>query len=351
MPPVLGAVHRVSDDIEKLRTLSIGDSDRASVSGIGTRPGGWRMLAMIGVPLLVLNVAVLSYVAWTASRPAPQPKAVPVTAAPAAAQPPGTIVASGYVIATRRATVAAEVTGRLERIFVEEGDIVQTGQLLAVLDTRLANADVAAAEARTRASQASVEVLEADYAEAQAQFARARDLHGRGFLSDSAFTERRARMETLAAQIERAKADVGVSRAGARLTAAQRARYEIRAPFGGVVTSRNAQAGEVISPVSAGGGFTRTGVCTIVDMSSLVVDVDVSERLIGSIRPGQQVRLTLDAFPGKTYAGVVLGRMPTVMRERAAVTVRVRFLDRDSDIMPDMAARVTFLPDENEGPR
>ncbi len=241
----------------------------------------------------------------------------------------GSLVASGYVVARRQATVAAEVTGRLIEVRIEEGQRVRRGQILAVLEPTLAQADVSGARARIAAA-------EADFAEAERVLQRTRTLSQQGFASDAALTTAQARHDLALAQRNAARSD------GTRASA-QLARYEIRAPFAGVVINKSAQPGEIISPISAGGGFTRTGVCTIVDMSSLEIEVDVSEAYIARVSEGQRVEATLDAYPGESFPAHVIATIPAADRSRATVRVRIGFDQLDPRILPEMAISVRFL--------
>jgi RND family efflux transporter MFP subunit len=299
-----------------------------------------------------LLASCLLYLALTRSDAVAAPVAAPASAATSAGPTAGVgeIAASGYVVARRRATVAAEVTGRLIEVRAEEGAFVTAGQVLAILDSRLVLADLAVARTRLQASRASIAIPQADEADLRAQLQRTTILHQRGFVTEADFASSKARLSSLEAQIGRARVDAATAQAEVDRISAQLTRYEIRAPFSGIITSRNAQAGEIISPVSAGGGFTRTGVCTIVDMSSLEIEVDVNESFIGRIVPGQRARVTLDAYPGVQFEGRVIGTMATAIRERAAITVRVAFSKPDPRILPEMAARVAFRTGPEEKP-
>jgi HlyD family secretion protein len=201
--------------------------------------------------------------------------------------------------------------------------------VLAVLEPTLAQADLASARARAA-------VAEADLAEAQRVLDRARELTRQGFASQANFTAAQSRYDMAVAQRNATRGD-------ARRSAAQLSRYEIRAPFTGVVVNKAAQPGEIISPVSAGGGFTRTGICTIVDMSSLEIEVDVSEAYIAKVFDGQRVRAVLDAYPDQTFEAHVIATIPSADRSRATVRVRIGFDRLDPRILPEMAISVRFL--------
>ena len=274
---------------------------------------------------------------WMLKRaPAPKAPAVPAESQPATpgkSAPAGSLSASGYVVARRQATVAAEVTGRLLEVRVEEGQRVQQGEVLAVLEPTLARAELQAARARVAAADAEV-------AEAQRVLGRARELVKNGFTSQAALTAAQSRYDLALAQR-------GASRGDAQRSAAQLSRYEIRAPFTGVVVNKAAQPGEIISPMSAGGGFTRTGICTIVDMTSLEIEVDVSEAYIARVFEGQKVRAVLDAYPDQPFDAHVIATIPSADRSRATVRVRIGFDQLDPRILPEMAIGVQFLEKTN----
>jgi len=268
-------------------------------------------------------------------KPAPPPPPAPAESADTATRgsstASGSLVASGYVVARRKATVASETTGRLIEVRVEEGQHVRRGQVIAVLSPTLARAQYDSARARTAAA-------DADVAEAQRQLDRTRTLSQQGFASDAAMTGAQSRFDQAQAQRNAARADA--ASAGAQL-----GYFQIRAPFDGVVVDKAAQVGEMISPLSAGGGFTRTGICTIVDMTSLEIEVDVSESYIARVHEGQRVEATLDAYPDQTFPAHVIATIPSADRARATVRVRIGFDQLDPRILPEMAISVRFLDD------
>jgi RND family efflux transporter MFP subunit len=244
----------------------------------------------------------------------------------------GSLVASGYVVARREATVASETTGRLVEVRVEEGQHVRRGEIIAVLSPTLARAQYAGAVARAAAADANV-------SEAQRQLERTRTLRQQGFASDAAMTGAQSTYDAAVATRNAAHADA--ASAGAEL-----GYFQIRAPFDGVVVDKAAQVGEMISPLSAGGGFTRTGICTIVDMTSLEVEVDVSESYIARVHEGQRVEAVLDAYPDVTFPAHVIATIPSADRSRATVRVRIGFDHLDPRILPEMAISVRFLADD-----
>lgn len=253
------------------------------------------------------------------------------------------LAASGYVVARRRATVSSEITGRLLEVLVEEGDRVEAGQVLARLDDELARIDQELAEARAASAAAVADALAAELVEAQRALGRAERLASSDFASQSNVDIERARVDGLTARLRGARADADAAAIVARRAAELVDRHLVRAPFSGVIIDKNAQPGEIVSPTSAGGGFTRTGVYTLVDMDSLEIEVDVNEGQIERVRAGQRVEAVLDSYPDWRAPAHVAAIIPTADRNRATIQVRVAFDELDPRILPDMGARVTFL--------
>jgi RND family efflux transporter MFP subunit len=273
-----------------------------------------------------------------------QPTAAPPPAAVAAeARRPGSLVASGYVVARRKATVAAEITGKVIEILIEEGMVVQAGQVVARLDSVLAEKDLALARSRVESSEAAIAMTTADLEEATRILTRTRSLSQKNFASEADLTKAESRVGMLTAQLRQSQSQRETARLDAQRTEAVLDKHQVRAPFGGVVVDRSAQPGEMISPLSAGGGFTRTGVCTIVDMDSIEIEVDVNEAFIGRVSAGNRVNAVLDAYPDWTIPASVIAVVPTANREKATVKVRIGLLRKDPRILPDMAVKVTFL--------
>jgi len=315
----------VDEKSDLLKSLKIDRSETGGARAGGLSFGAAGVLAMGS---LVIGAAL----GWIL-KPAPSPEveATVVASAPLSASPvpAGALTASGYVVARRQATVAAEVTGRLVEVRVEEGQKVAEGEVLAVLESTLARADTDAAVARAASG-------DADLAEARRILARTRSLARQGYASNATLTEAQARVDAALATRNALKSDA--DRAKAQLE-----RYEIRAPFDGVVVNKSAQPGEIISPVSAGGGFTRTGICTIVDMASLEIEVDVSEAYIARVSEGQKVEAVLDAYPDERLPAHVIATIPAADRSKATVRVRIGFEKSDPRILPEMAISVRFL--------
>jgi RND family efflux transporter MFP subunit len=321
-----GAVAEKSDLLRSLRF------DRESETETSRAPG----VGVLGIVSIGLAAALAGgVIAWFAkpAPPAPAPAAQEAQDGQTAASPPapaaGGLVASGYVVARRQATVAAEVTGRVLEVRVEEGQTVRRGDILAVLEPTLARAELNSAVSRSQAA-------EAELVEARRALARTQALAKQNYASPASLQTAEARLDTAAAQRN-------ASRSEAARAAAQLARYQIRAPFSGVVINKAAQPGEIISPVSAGGGFTRTGICTIVDMESLEIEVDVSEAYISRVSPDQRVQAVLDAYPEMVLPAHVIATIPAASRDRATFRVRIGFDRLDPRILPEMAIKVTFL--------
>ena len=307
-------------------------------------PRSNRTLLLGGGAALVLVVALGAWLLWGHSPPPPPPAEAAPAAAATAARPadPGNLVASGYVVARRRATVAAEITGRVAEVLVEEGMVVKQGQLLARLDDTLAATDYSTAVSRTESAAAAAAAIRAELEDAERVQKRNHELIDRHLVSDADVTKADAQADDLRAQLAKAQAEETAARSDAKHAQEMLGKTRIVAPFPGVVTDKNAQPGEIISPMSAGGGFTRTGICTIVDMDSLEIEVDVNEAYISRVHAEQDVSATLDAYPEWIIPARVIAIVPTANREKATVRVRIAILSKDPRILPDMAIKVSF---------
>jgi RND family efflux transporter MFP subunit len=258
--------------------------------------------------------------------------------------------ASGYVTPRRRATIAAKITGRVHKIFAEEGMHVQLGQVLATLDDADARARLTSAEADRNATAAALGDLRVNLANAERELGRMEALRARELVSQQDRDQARMAVESLRARIVLATAQVGAAEARIRVAQQDLDNCTVRAPFAGVVVSKDAQVGEMVSPVSAGGGFTRTGIATIVDMDSLEIEVDVNESYIARVKPGQPATAVLDAYADWQIPAQVRTVIPTADRQKATVKVRVAFERLDPRILPDMGVKVAFLGDEASHP-
>ncbi|HUQ50970.1 MAG TPA: efflux RND transporter periplasmic adaptor subunit [Gammaproteobacteria bacterium] len=268
--------------------------------------------------------------------------AEPVTAA-AAVAPSSILDASGYVVARRQATVSAKITGKVIFVGIEEGQRVERGQVIARLDDTNANASVAQARAELEQSKANLVAAEVAFANAMPTFERSEKQFARAVVSAQTFDTAKASYDAARTGLNVAGRVVEV--AEARLALAERNLDDtvVRAPFAGIVTVKAAQEGEMVSPMSAGGGFTRTGIGTIVDMASLEVEVDVSENFINRVVAQQPATVRLNAYPDWSIPARVIAIIPTADRAKATVKVRVGFDAADARILPEMGARVAFL--------
>jgi RND family efflux transporter MFP subunit len=257
--------------------------------------------------------------------------------------------ASGYVTARRRATVSSKVTGKVVDVLVEEGHAVREGQVLAHLDDTQARAALNYAEAQLSASQKAAAEDQARLQQAELTLGRRQQLLKEGVVGKAELDDAQSQVDSLKARIAYTQQQVAVAESQVRLQQANLNDMVVRAPFSGIAISKDAQPGEMISPVSAGGGFTRTGICTIVDMASLEIEVDVNESYINRVRNGQTVEAVLDAYPDWRIPAHVITTIPSADRQKATVKVRIGFDRLDPRILPDMGVKVSFLRDEEPG--
>ena len=251
--------------------------------------------------------------------------------------------ASGYVTARRRATVSSKVTGKVIEVNVEEGMAVREGQVLARLDDSTLRASIALARAQLEAARRAIPETEVRLEEARINLRRQQQLMTDGLTTPSAIDQAQAEVNSLVARIDSMREQINVAQSQVALQQTAIDDMVIRAPFSGIAISKDAQPGEMVSPVSAGGGFTRTGISTIVDMRSLEIEVDVNESYINRVRAGQPVTAVLDAYPDFQIPAKVIAVVPTADRQKATVLVRIGFNALDPRILPDMGVKVTFL--------
>jgi len=251
--------------------------------------------------------------------------------------------ASGYVTARRRATVSSKVTGKVIEVNVEEGMAVREGQVLARLDDSSLQAAMVLARAQLEAARQAIPESEVRLAEARLNLQRQQRLMKDGLTTPSAIDQAEAEVNSLVARISSLREQINVAQSQVALQQTAIDDMVIRAPFSGVALSKDAQPGEMVSPVSAGGGFTRTGISTIVDMRSLEIEVDVNESYINRVSAGQPVTAVLDAYPDFQIPAKVIAVVPTADRQKATVLVRIGFNELDPRILPDMGVKVTFL--------
>ena len=254
--------------------------------------------------------------------------------------------ASGYVTARRRATVSSKVTGKVIEVNVEEGMAVREGQVLARLDDAQPRAALELAKAQSEAARRAVRESEVRLAEAKLTLKRRLQLVKDSLSTQAEVDQAQAEVDSVEARIQAAQQQVAVADRQIAVQQTDLDNTVIRAPFSGVALSKDAQPGEMVSPVSAGGGFTRTGISTIVDMSSLEIEVEVNEAYINRVTPKQRVVAVLDAYPDWEIPAHVITMVPTADRQKATVLVRVGFNALDPRILPDMGVKVRFLRDE-----
>jgi RND family efflux transporter MFP subunit len=294
---------------------------------------------VIGIGVLVLAVVVV----WWLMRP----KAIEVRTAVAReiASNGGertVLNASGYVTARRAATASSKVTGKVIEVLIEEGMKVKEGQVLARLDDTNVKANLKVAQAQVESAKSALEETRAQLKQVDLEFQRTTELAKQQIASQADLDNAEANAKTLRARLARQESDVTVAERQVELWQQQMDDLIIRAPFAGIVTTKDAQPGEMISPVSAGGGFTRTGIGTIVDMDSLEIEIDVNESFINRVEAGQPVEATLDAYSQWKIPCEVIAIIPTADRQKSTVKVRVGFKNLDPRILPEMAVKVAF---------
>ena len=251
--------------------------------------------------------------------------------------------ASGHIVARRIATVSSRVTGKLNKLNIEEGQRVESDQIIAELDDRQARISYQLAQADLTANKARFHELNIVHQHELKRFERQLSLFDKSLISAQFLEDSRFTTEKIAAQLTNKKALIDMSQQKVALAQYQLEQHKIRAPFDGVVISKNAQVGELISSGSAGGGFIRTGVGTIVDMSSLEIEVEVAESYINRVHANQKTIATLDAYPNWQISSEVIAVIPTADRQKASIKVRVKLHTIDARILPDMGVKVSFL--------
>jgi RND family efflux transporter MFP subunit len=306
------------------------------------RPRRSRGRWLGGVALALLALAVGAWLVWARVVP-PTVRTVAARAAAPTAGAGSVLDASGYVTARRQATVSAKITGKVTEVLIEEGQRVKEGAVLARLDDTEARAQLTLARAQLDAARSQEGEIRALLAQAERDHARQQELHARQLVAAQALDAALAQRDTLRARLAHNLQQVRVATESVAVAEVQLDNTVIRAPFGGVVVAKSAQPGEMISPISAGGGFTRTGIGTIVDMDSLEIQVDVNESFINRVTAGQPVEATLNAYPDWRIPGSVIAIIPTADRAKATVKVRIAIEAKDARIVPDMGARVAFL--------
>ncbi len=326
----------VSDKTDKINGLRIDRSQRET-----PRPKG-RLLG--AAALLVAVAAALAW--WSVGRSSEAEVTTALVREVKTTSGGAVLDASGYVTARRKATVSSKITGKVVEVHVEEGMEVKRGQVLARLDDSLQSRNLALAEAQLQSARSAVPESRVRLKESELHLNRVQELVEREVDSQASLDAAEASVNSLKARIDLGVEDVGVAEKIVILRQQELEDTVIRAPFDGVAISKDAQPGEMVSPVSAGGGFTRTGITTLVDMSSLEIEVDVNEAYINRVRPVQRVEAVLDAYPDWQIPARVITTIPAADRQKATVRVRIAFDELDPRILPDMGVKVTFLGSE-----
>ena len=298
----------------------------------------------------IVLLVIAAIVAWFWSRPGAVRVHVALAQPIAGGASAGSILdASGYVVARRQATVASKITARMVELDIEEGDLVKAGQIIAKLDDTNIRAALNQASAQLDYAKASLAETEVYLANAQRDYERQKSLLPGHFVSQAAVDNSQTTLDGLRAQLATQRSNVDVVAEGLKVAQRNLDDTIIRAPFSGIVTVKAAQPGEMVSPISAGGGFTRTGIGTIVDMDSLEFQVDVNENFINKVRADQKVSAKLNAYPDWLIPGHVIAVIPTADRSKGTVTVRIALDQKDSRVLPEMGVRVSFLAERTEG--
>jgi RND family efflux transporter MFP subunit len=320
-------------DIDDLSALKI-EREPLNVNGGGRAK--W-------VVILVLLAGVAGGAYYWLGRERPIEVEVASVTERAAGAQASVLQGNGYVTARRKATVSSKVTGKVIEVNVEEGMDVREGQVLARLDDSTLQAALRLYRAQLEAAKRQIPESEVRLQQARVQFQRQERLRQEGLNTPNDIDNAKAEVDSLVARIASAQEQVKVAESQIAMQMTAIDDTVIRAPFSGVALSKDAQPGEMVSPVSAGGGFTRTGISTIVDMRSLEIEVDVNEAYINRVRPGQPVTAVLDAYPDWQIPANVITLVPTADRQKATVLVRIGFKQLDPRILPDMGVKVTFL--------
>jgi RND family efflux transporter MFP subunit len=310
---------------------------------------GWIKWLALGLVVLLAIGAIV----WWLSRPGGVPVKVATAQAvkgAAGGSAGGSLLdASGYVVARRQATVSAKITDKVVQVMIEEGQHVKAGEVVGTLDDTNIRAAFDQANAQLRFAQDSLAQVQVQFGNADRNYTRVKGLVAQHFVSESDLDTARTNYDNLKAQLVSSQSNVKVAQEGVEVAQRNLDDTVVRAPFDGVVTTKDAQPGEIVSPISAGGGFTRTGIGTIVDMDSLEVEVDVNESFINRVHADQPATVRLNAYTDWEIPAYVIAVIPTADRSKATVKVRVGFKQKDPRILPEMGARVAFLSEAAPG--
>ncbi|MYD44687.1 MAG: efflux RND transporter periplasmic adaptor subunit [Gammaproteobacteria bacterium] len=325
----------MSDDrAADLQNLSIDRSARPK--------SRWRMLIWLILIAVIGGISYIGYFIYFIDSKIEVASTLAMSAA-RESRSDSVLDATGYVVARRQASVSSKVPGKVMTVLVEEGMMVEAGQLLATLDDSINRAQLAVSESQLAATRSQLAELQLRYEQASLDNQRNEKLLKERIVSSNVVEQSRLEKSALRSALDVARESIVVAERTLELQQSYLADMQIRAPFAGIVISKTAQPGEMIAPVAGGGGFTRTGICTIVDMDSLEVQIDVNESYINRVQPGQQVTVQLTAYPDVRMPAEVIAIIPTADRARSTVKVRVGFKNRDDRVLPDMAVKVAFL--------
>jgi RND family efflux transporter MFP subunit len=327
----------MTTNADLLKSLKI---DRSAPPPPASRKALWIVL---GVVALLLLLAVGGWLFFNRDRGVEVSTATVQALGSGGGAAASVLDASGYVTARRMATVSAKITGRVREVLIEEGQRVEAGQVMATLDPIDADAQRSLSAAQLGAARSQIAGVQARLKEAEANAARLGSLVRQQLVSKSQYDQAVAQRDALRAELLTAQRNARVAADGLRIADIGVDNTVVRAPFAGVVTAKAAQPGEIVSPLSAGGGFTRTGIGTIVDMDSLEIEVEVGEAFIGRVQPKMPVEATLNAYPDWKIPAEVIAIVPTADRGKATVKVRVALKAKDARIVPDMGVNVSFL--------
>lgn len=305
-----------------------------------------RWSAYVATAAVVLFIGIV-FVVRGAGRPEVQVALAELRGGAAAASTG--VTANGYVVARTQASVSSKITGRLAYVGVEEGSVVEKGEVIARLEAADYKAVLAQREADLATARAGLVEAETERDQLVRDLSRAEDLLAKGLMSAQQIEQLESQLKSAEARVSRSRAQVRAAEAAVSVARANLENTYIRAPFDGTVLRKDAEVGEVVAPAVTGGGLTRGAVVTMADLETLEVEVDVNEAYIARIHHGQLAPITLDAYPGTTFRGRVRQIVPTADRQKATVLVKVAILDRDPRILPEMGAKVEFLEDGGGG--
>ena len=335
-------MNKAADLLNELRI------DRGAPAPASSRRGLWLTLG-IGAAVLAIPIAIAAW-ALFARDDAVKVQTAQVVAIGGSSGNASVLDATGYVVARRMATVSSKVTGKVLEVMIEEGQKVAAGDIMARLDPVDANAQRALAASQVAAARSEIGSVRAQLNEAEANAVRMDRLVQAKLVSTSQHDQAIADRDALRAQLATAEQNAQVAQSQLRIADQDVDNTVVRAPFAGVVIAKAAQPGEIVSPLSAGGGFTRTGIGTIVDMDSLEIEVEVGEAFIGRVQPKMPVEATLNAYPDWKIPAEVIAIIPAADRGKATVKVRIALKVKDPRIVPEMGVRVSFLEPARPAP-